>query len=597
VINALKVRSLWPDLRTKQIPDPKPFVPIRLGAGKGKISATYDYTDEEGELLYQAVRYEPKDFRQRKPTPDGGWLWTIKDVQRVLYRLPEVKQGIADGKTIYIVEGEKDVETARAMGLVATCNAMGADNGNGNKWIDAFGDVLAGADVIIVPDQDDAGTRHVERVIETLKGKAKRVRVANPAVGKDLTDWVSHGATEVDIQSSAVDAFEVVQVNEPVVQPSPSGSLDEPADVALFVDAFDLMNNLQPTSWLVKDYIEMDSLALIYGAPNAGKSMFAVDIACCVANNFPWYGKKVRSGHAYYIAGEGWNALGKRFMAWHLHRKVNAIKDRLHISTSPMQTLDEESVVRFSEWIAKECEASGEPPSVIIVDTLARNFGPGDENSTQDMSRFIQLIDKWVRKRFKCCVLLIHHSGHNAERARGSSALKAALDAEYEVARDAQSNVVFTCKKMKDAEYPNEMLFKIMPVAIPGLFDEDGEAVTSATIDLSNNLLGLVLVQKSDKTPVTIKDALTVMEKGWIPSRELAQALGVGSNTALKAVKELERLGLAATGGSGKNFKWDITEKGRQVFTMTGSELKSDKRFYKSLSPGVPVETTDYDDE
>ena len=54
----------------------------------------------------------------------------------------------------------------------------------------------------------------------------------------------------------------------------------------MFVDAFDLMNNLQPTSWLVKDYIEMDSLALIYGAPNAGKSMFAVDIACCVANNF-----------------------------------------------------------------------------------------------------------------------------------------------------------------------------------------------------------------------------------------------------------------------------------------------------------------------
>ena len=82
---------------------------------------------------------------------------------------------------------------------------------------------------------------------------------ANPAVGKDLTDWVSHGATEVDIQSSAVDAFEVVQATSEVMPASPAGSLDEPADTALFVDAFDLMNNLQPTSWLVKDYIEMET--------------------------------------------------------------------------------------------------------------------------------------------------------------------------------------------------------------------------------------------------------------------------------------------------------------------------------------------------
>jgi len=605
VINALKVRGFWPDMRTRQVPDPKPFVPIRLGAGKGKIMATYDYTDEEGELLYQAVRYEPKDFRQRKPTPEGNWIWSIKGVRRVLYRLPEVMQAVADGKTIYVVEGEKDVETARAMGLVATCNAMGADNGHGNKWVDEFGDVLAGADVIIVPDQDEPGMRHVERVIETLKGKARRVRVANPTTGKDLTDWVNHGATEVDIQTVAVDAFEVTTAPLPVLPNATTATNatnateveaqgDEPE--MLFINAYDLMTNLKATSWLVKNYVEMDSLALIYGAPNAGKSMFAVDISCCVANNFPWYDNKVRSGHAFYIAGEGWNALGKRFAAWHLHRKLPFNRDRLHISTAPMQTLDEQSIIKFSDWIAAVCERTGEPPSVVTIDTLARNFGPGDENSTQDMSRFIQLIDKWIRKRFKCCVLIIHHSGHNAERARGSSALKAALDAEYEVARDQSGNIVFACKKMKDAEYPPDMLFAIKVVDIPGLIDEDGVQVNSATIDLADDLAHMTVCKRQDKTAVTVKDVLAALGNGWIPSRELGESLNVTSKTAQSAVAQCVKLGLIQTIGDGRNMKGSITEKGRQMMSRTGDNLSDKKKpVWTQKNPEPPAFEADDD--
>ncbi len=96
--------------------------------GQRRIVATYDYRNEAGALLYQAVRYRPKGFTQRQPDGSGGWIWNIKDVRLVLYRLPELRA--ADSAApVYLPEGEKDVENLRTLGFVATCNAMGA-----GKW-------------------------------------------------------------------------------------------------------------------------------------------------------------------------------------------------------------------------------------------------------------------------------------------------------------------------------------------------------------------------------------------------------------------------------------------------------------------------------
>ena len=98
-----------------------------------RITKTYDYTDVEGDLLFQVVRFDPKDFRQRRPDGKGGWIWNLKGVQRVLYRLPEISKAVRAGRTIYIVEGEKDVESLEKLGFAATCNPMGA-----GKWIDEY---------------------------------------------------------------------------------------------------------------------------------------------------------------------------------------------------------------------------------------------------------------------------------------------------------------------------------------------------------------------------------------------------------------------------------------------------------------------------
>ena len=97
-------------------------------APKARIVANYDYADEDGEVLYRVVRYDPKDFRQCRPDSKGGWIWDMKDVGRVPYRLPELVK-TDPSEPVFIVEGEKDVESLRSLGLVATCNVGGLESG------------------------------------------------------------------------------------------------------------------------------------------------------------------------------------------------------------------------------------------------------------------------------------------------------------------------------------------------------------------------------------------------------------------------------------------------------------------------------------
>src|SRR5207244_66644 len=136
-----------------------------------RIVATYDYRDEQGNLLFQVVRYEPKDFRQRRPDGNGGWSWKLKGVRRVLYRLPELLA--ADpALPVYLVEGEKDVEALVALSLVATTNPGGA-----RKWRPEYAEPLRGRDVVLLPDNDDKGRQHAEQVAVSLTGIAASVKV------------------------------------------------------------------------------------------------------------------------------------------------------------------------------------------------------------------------------------------------------------------------------------------------------------------------------------------------------------------------------------------------------------------------------------
>jgi 5S rRNA maturation endonuclease (ribonuclease M5) len=158
----------------------------RDGSSGRRILATYDYEDAQGAMLFQAVRFEPKGFAQRRPDGRGGWVWKLGNTRRVLFRLPQVLEAVTAGRTIYAVEGEKDVLALEAAGEVATCNPMGA-----GKWRAQFAKTLRGADVVIVQDRDEEGRKHASVIVESLVGIAKSVRRVEAAEGKDAADHLA----------------------------------------------------------------------------------------------------------------------------------------------------------------------------------------------------------------------------------------------------------------------------------------------------------------------------------------------------------------------------------------------------------------------
>lgn len=193
----------------------RPQLPSQQPTVKRDLVAKYDYVDELGELLFQALRFEPKDFRQRRPDGNDGWIYTLGDCRRVLYRLPELLATDAD-KPVYVVEGEKDVDRLIGLGLSSTTNPMGA-----GKWQPEYSEFLRGRHVVILTDNDDAGRKHTVQVATALQGVAASVRaVALPDLPEkgDVSDWLATGGT--------LEGLETIVAGTPLWEPDGT-NLDE----------------------------------------------------------------------------------------------------------------------------------------------------------------------------------------------------------------------------------------------------------------------------------------------------------------------------------------------------------------------------------
>jgi hypothetical protein len=236
---------------------------------------------------------------------------------------------------------------------------------------------------------------------------------------------------------------------------------------------------VKPIQWLIRDFIETDSLALLFGDPGTFKSFLSIAFACCVASGKDFHGHSVIQGMVIYIAGEGKNGLARRFKAWAIRNGVDLKSIPLFVSTTPVGLSDPDQVKFVTDTVEKIVAEHG-PPRLIVVDTVARNFGPGDENSTKDMSAFVTACDA-LKGTYGSTVLLVHHCGlSDKTRSRGNIALKAALDAEYRLDKDETSVIRFVATKMKDAIEPEPAAFR---PAIVELGEVDGETVTSVVLD------------------------------------------------------------------------------------------------------------------
>ena len=197
---------------------PRDLFPDNGNRSERHIIAVYDYCTPEGALAYQVVRFEPKDFRQRKPDGNGGWIWKISDLDRLPYRLPN----LCGSDYIFIVEGEKDVDNLRGIGLAATCNSGGA-----GKWTEELTKYFRqNQHIAILPDNDNPGRKHAEQVARSLYGKVASVKILKlaglPEKG-DVSDWLKGK----DPQSAAEELCKLSEAAEEWESRASSDGCDE----------------------------------------------------------------------------------------------------------------------------------------------------------------------------------------------------------------------------------------------------------------------------------------------------------------------------------------------------------------------------------
>lgn len=234
--------------------------------------------------------------------------------------------------------------------------------------------------------------------------------------------------------------------------------------------------------FLIDGWVEKGTFGEIVGAPATLKSFLAIEKGCCVGAGMRFHGCEVEQGSVFYIAAEGRGGISRRIEAWARKHGVDRSKIRLFVSDKGARFLDPENAASVAQAILDLAAIHG-PPSLIIVDTLARNFGPGDENSTQDMNKFVAAMDDLRGNWPDCVLIVVHHSGWEAKRrARGSSSNYAALDFEYILERkDKHSPVCVINTKMKEAAERADEWF--MPEVIDlGIVDKKGELVTSIVL-------------------------------------------------------------------------------------------------------------------
>lgn len=206
---------------------------------------------------------------------------------------------------------------------------------------------------------------------------------------------------------------------------------------------------LTEPEYLIDGAIETPCTGMVFGASGSGKSFFVLDTSLHIASGRPWLGKAVKEGVVIYLCGEGRHAVPRRVAAW---KHVNGdIPGGRFLMSKRRVEFDEQSIRDMVAEIDGLALAAG-APVLVVIDTMARSLpGDADENSAKDVRGFIDACD-YIQQRYSCVVLIVHHTGHAEDakrRARGSSALKGAMDLEILLDND-KGTIEWT--KTKDAE-------------------------------------------------------------------------------------------------------------------------------------------------
>ena len=402
--------------------------------GDGRLMVPLYNSDGELSSIQYIDHAGGKLYHPGGQTGSMYWLVGSMDDASVLY----IAEGFATAATIAEVTGQPCAVAYSASNLVPVTGILK----EGHPTLD----------ICIVADHDASGVG--QRYAEQASAKYG-VRMTTPPVPGDANDYVQAGH----------DLALLLKPPAPVT------------DYLIHADGFSAQP--APISWLVKHWIQDKALVMVHGPSGGGKTFVVLDWMLHIASGkATWFGHKVRAGNMVYLAGEGHHGLRSRIAAWKHKNSVSNLN--MWVSKSGVDLNTAEGYLKVVEAI----RALKIKPDVITVDTLHR-FMAGDENSAQDAKTMLDACAALMQE-FGCTVILVHHTGVSEEaqhRARGSSAWRGALDIEISVIpAKGDKSIEIVQRKSKDAEMAAPVYVDLESVAIPGWFDEDGEAVTSAVV-------------------------------------------------------------------------------------------------------------------
>lgn len=427
------------------------------GTPNKRIAATYDYRDEQGHLLFQAVRHEPKGFTQRRPEAKGKWIYNLDGVRRVLYRLPELLSANLQA-TVFIGEGEKDVDCLCELDLVATTNPQGA-----GKWRDEHSQHLKGRDVVILPDNDKAGYDHAQKVAQSLYRTAASIKIlALPGLPEkgDVSDWLKAGGEAENLC--------VLAENAPEWTPATIGDKPPKLDAPPLLQTWSEFSAVErKRGEAIIHELERGEIGMLAAVTNVGKSTLIRNLAISLA-----------AGHAFSPLSKGNDP--RRVLL--LDFETRAVKLQFDIATmlAYRSSYDRKLI---GQNLAICCDGMiGDEPltlsnkrhldyvrmhstafkaDLIIVDTIAAAFESRDENNNAEVTaRILKPLVK-LAKESGAAVLYAHHigkarseEGHAAEkayRARGASSFAAFASIVLNLTQDASNTdrVTLSLAKVK----------------------------------------------------------------------------------------------------------------------------------------------------
>jgi RecA-family ATPase len=436
----------------------------------------------------------------------------------VPYRLPELLNAREAGRAIYLVEGEKAADALVSIGAIATTSHAGAGH-----WPADITQYFAGAVVIVVPDCDAPGWKYAKRVVEALLPVAKAIRVLDfnlPKLGDDAYEWVADGGDRARLAELAK-ALPVITSVDNVITPEwivpretveevPALPEEEPPILVprqlLNIESWDDIED-EPVEWLIDNVLPKKAFCALYGPPGSYKSFVALDIAEAVATGRPWMGREVQAaGAVLYIAGEGFGGIGARIKACKLHNRTQAGAEIYVIRAAINMRSSAEDFDLLVASIKDLMEKSGVQFELVQIDTLARAFGGGNENNSEDMGAFIHNAGR-IQRMLNCAMMVLHHSGKDATKGlRGHSSLLGAVDTQLELMKiDATPNPsspiagsgILTISKQKDGQDGLKIGFEMVKVEIKGSALGIADAQISLAVRASDEALKQEMQQQA----------------------------------------------------------------------------------------------------